>query len=80
MPGCMLNEPCFVTETIVTIFSHAMEMGLVFAVIATRKSTILIESESMKKLDLSFVEKKGGGTVWKFHDFSITLILREINF
>ena len=55
MASRMLHKSRFVAKSVVAVFSHAMEMGLVFAVIATRKSTILIESESMKKLDLSFV-------------------------
>ena len=41
----MLDKSRFVAKSVVAVFSHAMEMGLVFAVIATRKSTILIKSE-----------------------------------
>jgi hypothetical protein len=42
----MLDKSRFVAKSVVAVFSHAMEMGLVFAVIATRKSTILIESKT----------------------------------
>ena len=59
----MLHKSRFVAKSVVAVFSHAMEMGLVFAIIATRKSTILIESEietSEQKLTFLFEIVKRG--------------------
>ena len=43
MPGRVLDESGLVTKPVVAVLAHAMEMGLVLAVIAARETTILIE-------------------------------------
>ena len=50
MSGSVLNEPCFVTESVVTIFSHAMKMSLVLSVIATSESAVFIEPTKVLKM------------------------------
>ena len=50
MSCSVLNEPCFVTESVVTIFSHAMKMSLVLSVIATSESAVFIEPEKLLKM------------------------------
>ena len=50
MPGSVLNEPCFVAESVVTIFSHTMKMSLVLSVIATSESAVFIEPEKLLKM------------------------------
>ena len=43
MPSRVLDESGLVTKPVVAVLAHAMEMGLVLAVIAARETTILIE-------------------------------------
>ena len=43
MSGSMLYKSGFVTKSVVAVFSHAMEVGLVLSVVATLKLAILIE-------------------------------------
>jgi len=45
MSCSMLYKSSFVTKSVVAVFSHAMEVSLMFSVVATLKSTILIEPE-----------------------------------
>ena len=45
----MLNKPCFVTKSVVTILPHAMEVGLMLTVIAASESAVFIEPIQMKK-------------------------------
>ena len=45
----MLNKPCFVTKSVVTILPHAMEVGLMLTVIAASESAVFIEPIEMKK-------------------------------
>ena len=45
----MLNKPCFVTKSVVTILPHAMEVGLMLTVIAASESAVFIEPSQMKK-------------------------------
>ena len=43
MPGRVLDESGLVTKPVVAVLAHAMEMGLVLAVITAGETTILIE-------------------------------------
>ena len=43
MSCSMLYKSGFVTKSVVAVFSHAMEVGLVLSVVATLKLAILIE-------------------------------------
>ena len=45
----MLNKPCFVTKSVVTILPHAMEVGLMLTVIAASESAVFIEPIQIKK-------------------------------
>ena len=45
----MLNKPCFVTKSVVTILPHAMEVGLMLTIIAASESAVFIEPIKMKK-------------------------------
>ena len=59
MPGSVLYEPCFVTETIVTIFSHAMKVSLMLSVVAASESTIFIEPVNIENFIFEkFVQKQ----------------------
>ena len=43
MPSRVLDESGLVTKPVVAVLAHAMEMGLVLAVITAGETTILIE-------------------------------------
>ena len=43
MSGGVLDKPSLVTEPVVAVLPHAVEMGLVLSVVAVSKLTILIE-------------------------------------
>ena len=43
MSSSMLYKSGFVTKSVVAVFSHAMEVGLVLSVVTTGKATVLIE-------------------------------------
>ena len=45
----VLNKPCFVTEAIVAVLPHAVEVGLVLPVVAVGEVTVLIESKNTLK-------------------------------
>lgn len=40
----VLNKSCFVTKSVVAVFSHAVKVSLVLPVIAISKPTVLVES------------------------------------
>ena len=44
MSGGVLDEPGLVTEPVVAVLPHAVEVGLVFAVVATGEAAILVKS------------------------------------
>lgn len=44
MSGRVLDEPGLVAEPVVAVLAHAVEMGLVFAVVAAREAAIFVES------------------------------------
>ena len=46
VPGGVLDEPGLVTEPVVTVLPHAVEVCLVFSVVAVGELTIFIESAS----------------------------------
>jgi len=46
VPGCVLHKPSLVTESIVAILPHAVEVGLMLPVVAVRKLTVLVEPVS----------------------------------
>ena len=43
MPGRVLHEPSLVTEPVVAVLPHAVEVGLVLAVVAAREVAVLVE-------------------------------------
>ena len=43
MASSVLDKSCFVTKSIVAVFSHAVEVSLVLAVVAVRELAILVE-------------------------------------
>ena len=43
MPGRVLNKSGLVAEAVVAILAHAVEVGLVLAVVAVRELAILVE-------------------------------------
>ena len=82
MPGCMLNKPCFVTETIITIFSHAMEMSLMLSVIATCESTIFIEpvwKVNTIYLELAFLNTKYNTYLYEIIENELLLDSKSYN-
>ena len=48
----MLYKSGFVTKSVVAVFSHAMEVSLMLSVVATLKSTILIEPLKNGQIEL----------------------------
>ena len=55
--GRVLDEPGLVAEPVVAVLAHAVEMGLVFAVVAARKAAIFVESAT-KNVDVKPVTKE----------------------
>ena len=43
MSSCVLDKPSLVTEPVVAVLPHAVEMRLMFSVVAVSKLTVLIE-------------------------------------
>ena len=52
MSCSMLYKSSFVTKSVVAVFSHAMEVSLMLSVVATLKSTILIEPLKNGQIEL----------------------------
>jgi hypothetical protein len=70
----MLNKPCFVTKSVVTILPHAMEVGLVLTVIAASESAVFIEPESHVSQEKYFGDKIRNCRkvlIWFFHVYFI---------
>jgi len=53
--GCVLYKSGLVAEPVVTILAHAVEVGLVLAVVAVRELAILVEPESHVALRNRFI-------------------------
>ena len=53
--GGVLDEPGLVTEPVVAVLPHAVEVGLVFAVVATGEAAILVKSVKKQNLFYSFL-------------------------
>ena len=51
MPSRVLDESGLVTKPVVAVLAHAMEMGLVLAVITAGETTILIEPVSKQNVN-----------------------------
>ena len=45
VPGSVLHEPGLVTEPVVAVLPHAVEVGLVLPVVTVGKLTVFVESE-----------------------------------
>ena len=50
VPRRVLHEPGLVTEPVVAVLPHAVEVGLVLSVVAVRKVTVFVESEIVKNI------------------------------
>ena len=50
VPGRVLHEPGLVTEPVVAVLPHAVEVGLVLAVVTVGKLTVFVETEIILKL------------------------------
>ena len=69
MSCSMLYKSGFVTKSVVAVFSHAMEVSLMFSVVATLKSTILIEPLKNGQIELLPEEMLIHAYEWKGKPF-----------
>lgn len=53
--GRVLDKTSLVAEPVVAVLSHAVEVGLVFSVVAALETAVLVESESHVALGNGFI-------------------------